>query len=239
MALATAACTQDEPVIASDTVGGTFVAWRYLRSGSGDIYAQHLSAHGAAGLDKVADPVAGRTLTSTVEGGQNNFWEFVGRQFAVGDVGYSYMVPGPGSFVVSRPDTGLVDAVAGSYFYKLCAADIHGNLSTYALVSPQYASGVAGQLPAVAILSQNAPNPFNPRTTIRCDLPTAGTARLAIYDVAGRLVRTLADGGMAAGAHEVIWDGCDDAGRGQSLGSYLARLAFGGRTETSRMMLIR
>jgi hypothetical protein len=113
---------------------------------------------------------------------------------------------------------------AGAHYYKLCAEDIHGNQGPFAVLAPQYTSGVSGQLPGVAVLSQNAPNPFNPRTTIRFTLPADGGARLAIYDLAGRLVRTLVAGSLAAGEHEAVWDGCDDAGRAQASGSYLARL---------------
>jgi len=88
-------------------------------------------------------------------------------------------------------------------------------------------------------LHPNQPNPFNPRTTIRFELPAAGTARLVVYDVAGRPVRVLVDGGLSAGAHEAVWDGTDSAGRETGSGSYLARLTAGGRPETIRMSLVR
>ncbi len=84
-----------------------------------------------------------------------------------------------------------------------------------------------------------SPNPFNPRTTIKFSLPRAGTVRLSVFDVAGRLVRTLIDGGMPLGGHEAVWDGRDASGREVGPGSYLARLEFGGRVETVRMGLIR
>jgi parallel beta-helix repeat protein len=83
------------------------------------------------------------------------------------------------------------------------------------------------------------PNPFNPRTTIRFRLPDAGAARLDIFDVAGRLVRTLVDAELTPGDHEATWDGRDAAGRDVGSGSYLARLGFGGRVETARLGLVR
>jgi flagellar hook assembly protein FlgD len=89
------------------------------------------------------------------------------------------------------------------------------------------------------LLKQNAPNPFNPRTTIRFDLPAAGTVRLAIYDVAGRLVKVLVEGEIPAGSHEAVWDGRDSAGRGMASGGYFARLQAGGKVETVRMGLVR
>jgi flagellar hook assembly protein FlgD len=84
-----------------------------------------------------------------------------------------------------------------------------------------------------------APNPFNPRTTIRFDLPAAGTVRLAIYDVAGRLVKVLVEGEIPAGSHEAVWDGRDTSGRSAPSGSYLARLVAGGRVEGVRLSLVR
>jgi len=78
--------------------------------------------------------------------------------------------------------------------------------------------------PTEFALSQNAPNPFNPQTTIRFELPEAAHARLAIYTTAGQLVRTLVDGEVAAGPHEVAWDGRDASGREASSGVYVYRL---------------
>ncbi len=86
-------------------------------------------------------------------------------------------------------------------------------------------SPVAALPPPVGFsLAQNTPNPFNPRTTLRFTLPAAGRARLAVYSVAGQLVRVLADGPMDAGRHGLVWDGLDDAGRSVASGVYLCRL---------------
>lgn len=100
-------------------------------------------------------------------------------------------------------------------------------------------SDVPGDARIPARLYQNRPNPFNPLTTLRFDLPSEGPARLMIYDVAGRLIRTLLDGDMSSGRHEAVWDGRDTQGRGLASGTYLARLEFDGKTETVRMGLVR
>jgi flagellar hook assembly protein FlgD len=71
------------------------------------------------------------------------------------------------------------------------------------------------------------------------DLPEAGPVRLSVFDVAGRLVRTLVDDSMPEGSHEAVWDGGDSAGGAVGSGSYLARLEFGGRVETVSLGLIR
>jgi hypothetical protein len=88
-------------------------------------------------------------------------------------------------------------------------------------------------------LHPSAPNPFNPQTTLRFDLPEAGAATLSVYDVSGRLVRVLADGPFPAGSHEIAWDGRDERGRAAGSGIYLARLESGLHRASRRMVLIR
>ncbi|MHB8079808.1 MAG: M1 family metallopeptidase [Candidatus Krumholzibacteriia bacterium] len=91
----------------------------------------------------------------------------------------------------------------------------------------------------VASLGANRPNPFNPATLIPYELPRAGRTRLALYDTAGRLVRLLVDGELAAGPHEARWDGRDEAGRPVGSGAYFARLSFAGETRTRSLLLAR
>lgn len=83
------------------------------------------------------------------------------------------------------------------------------------------------------------PNPFNPRTTVAFDLPRAAHARLALHDVAGRLVRVLVDDALPAGSHEVVWDGRDASGRDAASGLYVARLVAGDARATLRLNLVR
>lgn len=105
-----------------------------------------------------------------------------------------------------------------------------------------FASGLAAVPVAAdgAVLHQNAPNPFNPATTIAWELEEPATVDLRIYDAAGRLVRTLLAGvRRAEGPDEVRWDGRDDAGRGAAAGVYLYRLHAGEAELTRRMTLVR
>ncbi|MBK7672621.1 MAG: right-handed parallel beta-helix repeat-containing protein [bacterium] len=83
------------------------------------------------------------------------------------------------------------------------------------------------------------PNPFNPRATVAFDLQRAAHARLALYDLAGRLVRVLVDEQVNAGRHEAVWDGRDNAGRNAASGVYVARLVSAGAGGSVRMHLIR
>lgn len=94
-------------------------------------------------------------------------------------------------------------------------------------------------MPERFVLEQNTPNPFNPRTTIRFTIPATGIVNLAIYDVNGRLVRTLVDGTVEAGMHEVVWDARDERGHEVASGVYLYRLTNGRDVSVKRMTLVR
>jgi hypothetical protein len=112
-------------------------------------------------------------------------------------------------------------------------------LSAWQVHAARAVSDAGPALPEAAFDLTASPNPFNPRTTIRFDLPGDGPVRLAIFDPAGRLVRTLVDENAPAGRHEADWDGRDASGREVASGCYLARLEFGGKVATVRMGLVR
>ena len=88
-------------------------------------------------------------------------------------------------------------------------------------------------------LGQNVPNPFNPATTIAFSLPRSGPVRLQVFDVRGRLVRTLLDETRDAGAHRVVWDGTDDQGVQAASGIYLYRMAADGQVLQNKMTLVK
>ena len=90
------------------------------------------------------------------------------------------------------------------------------------------------------VLCQNAPNPFNPTTIIRFSLPSANTASLRVFDISGRVVRTLLTAAeLPAGSHEAAWDGKDDQGRAVAAGNYYCRLESAGLVATGKMMLLK
>lgn len=107
-------------------------------------------------------------------------------------------------------------------------------------LTPAEPTAARESTPAVLALSSNYPNPFNPRTTIRFRTEAdAERVSLRIYDVAGRLVRTLVDGALAAGDHQVMWQGRDDAGSEVASGVYLYRLEAGAASRSRSMVLVR
>jgi predicted GH43/DUF377 family glycosyl hydrolase len=94
-------------------------------------------------------------------------------------------------------------------------------------------------LPAAVRLEQNYPNPLNPETVIRFALPAAGTVRLQVLDLQGRVVRTLIDGRRPAGQHQATWDGRDDRGLAAASGTYVYRLTTPTRIESRKLTLVR
>lgn len=84
-----------------------------------------------------------------------------------------------------------------------------------------------------------APNPFNPRTRVRFELSRPGFTRLAVYDLGGRRVRSLLARSLAAGEHEVTWNGRDDADAPVASGVYLVRLRGDDFVETQRVTLLK
>jgi hypothetical protein len=94
-------------------------------------------------------------------------------------------------------------------------------------------------LPKVTALYQNAPNPFNPTTRIHFDLARDAHVELRIYNVSGRLVRTLVNGPMEHLRHQVVWDGMDNSGVPVSSGIYFYRLEAAGFSDTRKMLVLR
>ena len=88
-------------------------------------------------------------------------------------------------------------------------------------------------------LGQSLPNPMRERSRIDYVLPEAGPISMRIYDTAGRLVRSLADGPAEAGAGSLVWDGRDGGGRHVPAGVYFYRLRAEGRVLTRKMMVLR
>lgn len=89
------------------------------------------------------------------------------------------------------------------------------------------------------LLHANAPNPGRPGTTLRFDLPERDDVTLSIYDIRGRLIRTLIQGSRGPGHHEVVWDGRTSSGAPSAVGVYLYRLVTSATEQTRRMILLR
>jgi hypothetical protein len=93
--------------------------------------------------------------------------------------------------------------------------------------------------PVVLSVSQNQPNPFNPRTTFKYTLPYAGRVRLAVYDLRGSRLATLVEAEVPAGDWSVEWDGLDARGLAVPSGVYLAKLEAPTGIRTVKMTVTR
>ena len=94
-------------------------------------------------------------------------------------------------------------------------------------------------IPQTYGLYPNVPNPFNPTTVIRYDVPAGGgVMTLRIYDVSGALIRTLSDGPQTAGQKTATWNGKDNRGRSVASGVYFYRLQAPGYEKTRKMVLV-
>jgi len=99
-------------------------------------------------------------------------------------------------------------------------------------------SGVVGEWRVDA--SYNYPNPFNPTTAISFTVPAPGAdVRLTVYDLAGRVVRTLVSGAVEGGEHVAVWNGRDEAGRPVGSGVYFYRLTVGGTSVERKMVMLK
>jgi hypothetical protein len=95
------------------------------------------------------------------------------------------------------------------------------------------------KIPLAFALAQNFPNPFNPSTTIRFDMKEKGLVTIKIYDVGGRLVRTLVDGVMNAGSHGAAWDGRNGRGAAVASGIYFYKMETKDFSQTRKMVVLR
>jgi hypothetical protein len=100
-------------------------------------------------------------------------------------------------------------------------------------------TGAEGLTPTVYALRQNAPNPFTGATRIAFDLPEAADVEVRIFDVSGRMVRSLDEGRLTAGRYEALWDGKDTGGRDVASGIYFYRLETAKYSATKRMFLMK
>ena len=88
-------------------------------------------------------------------------------------------------------------------------------------------------------LYQNFPNPFNPSTTIKYNLPTESSIQLKIFDIKGELIKTITGDKLNAGEHEIVWDGTNDKGVRQPSGVYVYQLNVNNSNSARKMILLK
>ena len=95
------------------------------------------------------------------------------------------------------------------------------------------------QIPSKYVLHQNYPNPFNPTTQIKYDLPEDALVSIGIYDVMGRMIKSLSNTNQTAGYHSLQWDATNDIGESVSAGMYIYTIQTGEYRATKKMVLLK
>lgn len=103
--------------------------------------------------------------------------------------------------------------------------------------APDPAAGAAR--PATIRMSSPSPNPSHRGTAVTLQLDAAAVAEVTIFDLRGRLVRTLHAGVLAAGRHELAWDGKDAGGRAVASGTYVLRVRAAGEVASQKILVVR
>ena len=94
-------------------------------------------------------------------------------------------------------------------------------------------------LPQEYTLHQNYPNPFNPNTSMNFDLPKDGLVNITIYDMMGRIVKTLVNGSQTAGFKTIQWNATNDRNEPVSAGMYIYTIQAGEFRQTRKMVLLK
>lgn len=163
-----------------------------------------------------------------------------GNATAVGEIGWttfsfdwSSATGFPTNYVVQQVFVNVWGEVSGTYAGGVYLDEV--------LLDPATTDAPASARIADRVqLHAPRPNPFNPRTTLSFEVLRDTRLDLRIYDVAGRLVRTLAsDREYAAGSWSLDWNGRDDTGRMVASGVYVARIRAGATVQTRNMVLLK
>lgn len=239
------------------TLPGTIVQSTTAYSGSSAVRGNVVESSGfgyppvlVAGPDGEGFPVSQRHATLT---GYYQFTPAAGDVFLVTVVMIQSGQPiGVGGFVAPSSQTSYVQfsapiayVLGGNpdtcYIQVQIADTLTGlvNNGSFFLLDDLAFVGVSdvrgnSQIPAEVSLFQNFPNPFNPSTTIRFEIPRSASVSLKVYDVLGREVATLADEPLAAGKYERVFEAT-----GLASGMYSYRLVTGEFTQTKKLLLLR
>lgn len=181
-------------------------------------------------------PAAGtytiETRVACLTGGGRFHMEFDGVD-RTGDV----VVPVTTGWQTWATVTATAQLTAGTQVMRFVPTDDGFNVNSFEFTTDGTVD-VPSAADAGAVLHPAYPNPFNPSTTLAYELTAPQRVTLAVYDVAGRRVRTLAAGeARGAGRHEAFWDGRDTSGRSVPSGVYFARLSVVGAERTRRLVL--
>ena len=237
-AVCNATGSQAVPVIVTDSWNGAHIAWKDPRSGTAYVYAQRIDGAGNTVVATMLQSFA----AAWSDGGIRIDWTLSEIDDDAGFV-VSRAAGAPADFAripseqitreglsFSFVDTGCEPGT--TYYYRV---EVSSGTDRMLL----FETGAVETPPAELALGQNHPNPFNPSTTIRYQVPERCRVTLDVYSVGGDLVARLYEGYRERGAYTASWNGCDAKGAQMSSGVYLYRLRAGKETLSRKMILLR
>jgi hypothetical protein len=257
VAICTAAGSQGDPQLTSDGTGGAIITWVDARdSYFVQAYVQRVNASGAVqwtpngvAICTVTYSLAYPQIVSDGAGGAIITWEDH-RSYHDGDIRAQCVDALGGARWVAN-GVAVCDTTGESYRPHLTSDGAGGAIITWYDYRGGSGSNIYAQRAPAGIvdvpmvskvetrLSQNAPNPFNPVTNISFSVAAPGEVSLRIYDIAGRVTRTLVDGWREPGVYSEVWDGRDEDGRALPSGVYFYSLKAGEVEATHKMVLLK
>ncbi len=127
-----------------------------------------------------------------------------------------------------------------TYTYRLIEEEMNGNRIHLKECQVVFSSEVSQNLLPKRFEVRNAyPNPFNPTVSITYAIPRPDRVEIRVYDINGRLIRTLVDAQQKAGWYTVEWDGRNELGKGVSSGMYIVRVQAGFDSHTQKVLLLK
>ncbi len=127
-----------------------------------------------------------------------------------------------------------VDAGDGSVMYRLKQIDLDGTIRYSKQVEIE-----VNTIPKEFTLSRNYPNPFNPSTSIKYDVPLQSQVTLNVYDALGNLVRSLVSEVKEPGRYTIAWDGRNNYNQPVSSGFYICRMKAGNFSAVRKMLMLK
>ncbi len=198
-------------------------------------------------VDNIAPPAPPVVYAGAQDGNVILTWDAVDapdlRHFNVYRGTSQDFLTAPENLVGTTETTEFVDQTisqVGEYFYRVSAVDVHGNEgdnSPVATIILGIEDGIG--IPKEFALHRNYPNPFNPVTTIRYDLPEQAMVTIVIYDMLGRQINTLVNKVETAGYKSVVWNGMNQFGQPVGTGVYLYQINAGKFSRTNKMVLMK
>ncbi len=151
-----------------------------------------------------------------------------------------------GTICLVNPDISIVDKIVfGAQTTDLCSGRYPNGTGSFTVVNPSFAAINQNtteddeSIPDRFILSQNYPNPFNPKTTIKYYLPKQLHVCMKVYNIRGRLIKTLFSGRQPEGNYELVWNGTNEYGRRVSSGIYFYNIITDNFTAARKMILLK